>query len=150
MLRSDSGEAQDRLRADPTLVPQFVEENLRLESPTQGLYRHTLEDVVVGDTLIPKGSTVHLRFAAANRDNRMFASPATLDLDRSNSARHMAFGVGEHHCPGAGLSRFEQTVAFETLLRRTSRLSLLDSNEYRHQAGFVLRALEQLHVGFSR
>ena len=147
MLREPG--VQERLRLDPELIPQFVEENLRLESPTQGLYRHALVDVPIGETTIPKGSTVHLRFGAANRDERMFAEPTALDLDRGNSARHVAFGQGEHHCPGAGLSRVEQRIAFETLLRRTSDLRLLPANDFHHQPGFVLRALENLHVGFS-
>jgi cytochrome P450 len=147
LLQNDG--MQDRLRNEPVKIPQFVEEVLRLESPTQGLYRHTLTDVVIGGVEIPKGSTVHMRFGAANRDQRMFTSPAALDLDRSNSGRHVAFGVGEHHCPGAGLSRFEQVVAFEALLQRVSHFSLHKENDFKHKPGFVLRALEALHLEFS-
>ena len=145
MLRDEG--LEDRLRRDPALIPQFVEEVLRLESPTQGLYRHALVDVEVGGVTIPKGSTVHLRFAAANRDGSVFGHPSALDLERTNSARHVAFGQGEHHCPGAGLSRFEQVLAFETLLRRVAHFTLLPRNDFRHHPGFVLRALESLHVG---
>ncbi len=147
MLREP--QIQDRLRADPLLIPNFVEEVLRLESPTQGLYRHNLSDVERHGVTIPAGSTVHLRFAAGNRDGRMFAEPSTLDVNRTNSARHLAFGQGEHHCPGAGLSRLEQTIAFEVLLDRLGEFRLLPQNDFAHKPGFVLRALEQLHVGFT-
>jgi cytochrome P450 len=147
MLREP--QIQDRLRADHSLIPNFVEEVLRLESPTQGLYRHNREDVQLHGVTIPAGSTVHLRFAAANRDERMFPGPARLDLDRSNAARHVAFGVGEHHCPGAGLSRLEQTIAFEVLLARIDEFRLLPHNTFTHKPGFVLRALDELHVGFT-
>ena len=140
-------EVHARLRGDRSKIAQFVEEVLRLESPTQGLYRHNLVDVDLHGVNIPAGSTVHIRFAAANRDHRLFAEPARLDLDRSNSARHVAFGQGEHHCPGAGLSRLEQTIAFEVLLDRVEDWWLLSTNDYRHKPGFVLRALEALHVG---
>lgn len=138
---------QARLRDDPSKIGQFVEEVLRLESPTQGLYRHNLVDVELHGVTLPAGSTIHLRFAAANRDNRLFPEAPQLDLARANSARHVAFGVGEHHCPGAGLSRLEQTIAFEVLLDRTEDLRLLPRNDYRHKPGFVLRALEELHIG---
>jgi cytochrome P450 len=138
---------QQTLRAEPSRIPQFVEEVLRLESPTQGLFRHSLADVEMHGITIPAGSTFHMRFAAANRDARLFPDPTRLDLSRPNSARHVAFGQGEHHCPGAGLSRLEQVLAFETLLRRTDHLWLLDTNDYRHKPGLVLRALEALHIG---
>ena len=147
MLREP--EIQNRLRADHSLIGNFVDEVLRLESPTQGLYRHNLQDVEMHGLTIPAGSTVHLRFAAANRDARMFPLPEHLDVDRANSARHVAFGQGEHHCPGAGLSRLEQTIAFEVLLDRTDEFHLLPQNTFSHKPGFVLRALDELHVGFS-
>jgi len=137
-----------RVRADRSLVPQLVEEVLRLESPTQGLYRHALVDTEIAGVPIPKGSTVHLRFGAANRDPRQFPDPAVLDLDRPNAARHVAFGQGEHHCPGAGLSRLEQVIAIEALLDRLDEWWLVEGrNDFRHKPGLVLRALEELHVG---
>jgi cytochrome P450 len=91
-----------------------------------------------------------LRYAAANRDERTFPDPSVLNLDRRNSNRHVAFGQGEHHCPGAGLSRLEQQIAFDILLTRLDDLRLLDTNDYRHRPGFVLRALNELRVGFSK
>jgi cytochrome P450 len=140
----------ERLRSDRSKVPAFVEEVLRLDSPTQGLYRHTTEDVELHGVTIPAGSTVHIRFGAANRDHRMFPDPEVLDLDRRNSARHVAFGQGEHHCPGAGLSRLEQHVAWNRLLDRVDDWSLLDGTELTTMPGFVLWALESLPVGFTR
>jgi cytochrome P450 len=144
MLQDPSVEA--RLRRDPTLVGEFVEENLRLESPTQGLFRVVAADVEVSGVVIPAGATVHLRYAAANRDPAMFGCPADLDLDRPNKRRHMAFAVGEHHCPGADLSRMEQTAAFTEILRRFPSLRLSADNTYHRQSSFVLRALEALHI----
>ncbi len=141
-------EVEARLRADPTLIPEFVEEVLRLESPTQGLFRVVAEDIVIDGTPVPAGSTVHLRYAAANRDPEMFACPEQLDLDRPNKRRHVAFAVGEHLCPGAELSRTEQVIAHELLLARVGGLRLSDENDFRHQPGFVLRALERLQITF--
>ncbi len=138
----------ERLRDDRSKVPTFVEEVLRLDSPTQGLYRHTLADVERHGVVIPAGSTVHIRFGAANRDPRMFPDPAVLDLDRPNAARHVAFGQGEHHCPGAGLSRLEQHVAWNRLLDRVDEWWLVGDAQLTTMPGFVLWALDALPVGF--
>lgn len=135
------------LRENPEKIKTAVEENLRLESPTQGLYRTAVKDTEIGGVPIPKGSTIHMRFAAANRDERVFPQPACLDLERRNAGKHLAFSIGEHHCPGSALSRLEQVVAFEQILRRFPNLRLIDEkNDYRHHPGFVLRALRELHL----
>jgi len=137
------------LLADPSKIKTAVEENLRLESPTQGLYRTAVKDTEIGGVAVPKGSTIHIRFAAGNRDPRMFACPERLDLERRNAGKHLAFSVGEHHCPGSALSRLEQVVAFEEILKRCPNLRLFDErNDYRHHPGFVLRALRELHLAF--
>ncbi len=146
MLLLQNPELQLRLRRDPSLMAEFVEENLRLESPTQGLFRLAANDIEISGTTVPAGATVHLRYAAANRDGAVFRCPAELDLDRPNKRRHMAFAVGEHHCPGAELSRMEQTLAFNEILRRFPSLRLSATNDYQRQPSFVLRALKALHV----
>ena len=140
-----------RLREAPSLIPAFVEESLRLESPTQGLWRMVAEDVELGGVPIAKGSVLHLRYGSANRDAAMFPDPERLDLDRRTSRRHLAFSAGEHRCPGADLSRVEQHVAFEVLLARLDDLRLTPgANDFTHLPGFVLRALRELHVSFGR
>ncbi|CAN5398956.1 cytochrome P450 [soil metagenome] len=136
----------ERLVDEPSLVPQFVEEVMRIESPTQGLYRRVAADTEIAGTPIPAGATVHIRYAAANRDERMFPDPDRVDLDRANTRRHMAFSLGEHHCPGEGLSRLEQRMAITALLERLPDLRLAPGNDFTHQPGFVLRALKHLHL----
>lgn len=151
MLREDGREAKlyERLRDEPELIPNFVEEVLRLESPTQGLWRAVAEDTEMEGVVIPAGSTVHLRYAAGNRDERRFECPHQLRLDRENSRRHLAFTLGEHQCPGADLSRLEQTVAIEHALRRLPGLSLAAGrNDFTHVPMFTMRALRQLHLVF--
>jgi cytochrome P450 len=146
MLLLQDTELQLRLRRDPSLMAEFVEENLRLESPTQGLFRLVANDIEISGTTVPAGATVHLRYGAANRDAAVFGCPAELDLDRPNKRRHMAFAVGEHHCPGAELSRMEQMLAFNEILRRFPALRLSAANDYQRQPSFVLRALKSLQV----
>ena len=147
MLREP--EIHARLRADPKKIRTFVEENLRLESPTQGLYRTVTRDTEIRGGLLPKGATGHLRFAAANRDEAVFKHPDRLDLDRPNAIRQMAFSQAEHHCPGAGLSRLEQNIAFAALIERLPNLRLTPgANSFEHVPGFVLRALKSLRLSF--
>ena len=139
----------EALRDDRSLVGGFVEEVLRLESPTQGLYRTATRDTEIRGVAIPKGATLHLRFAAANRDPDVFADPDTVKLDRPNAMRHMAFSQAEHHCPGAGLSRLELRIAFDTLIERLPNLRMTpEKNSFNHMPGFVLRALESLYLSF--
>jgi len=138
----------ERVLDDPDrLIEPFVEEVLRLESPTQGLYRTVARDAEIGGVAIPAGSVVHIRYAAANRDERMFAHADEVDLDRPNGKRHMAFSLGEHHCPGSGLARMELRMAIRALVERLPGLRLAPGrNDFRHHPGFVLRALRELHL----
>jgi cytochrome P450 len=106
------------LREDPSEIPSFVEESLRLESPIQGLYRTALEDVEVGGVTIPAGSRVFVLYGAANRDPRMWDDPDDLDVGRELAQRHLAFGRGIHTCLGAPLAREEGRIAVEQLLDR--------------------------------
>lgn len=138
----------ERVRDDRSLVTPFVEEALRLESPTQGLYRRVARDIELAGVTLPEGATVHIRYAAANRDEEMFPEPDRVDLERPNMRRHMAFSLGEHHCPGEGLSRLEQRMALNTVLDRLPDLRLAAENDFTHAPGFVLRALERLQISW--
>jgi cytochrome P450 len=144
-------DVERRLRERPELVPTFVDEVLRLESPTQGLWRGVARDVEIGGVLIPKGATVHIRYGAANRDPRMFPDPDSVALERANAGRHLAFGAGEHRCPGEGLSKLEQRIAVELFLEWMSNLRFTPGrNDFEHHRGFWLRALKSLHVSFDK
>ena len=80
----------------------------------------------------------------------MFENPDEVNLERHNLKRHMAFSLGEHHCPGSGLSRTEQRIALNVVLDRLSDLSLDENkNDYSHMPGLVLRSLNELHLKFS-
>jgi cytochrome P450 len=108
-------EVHDRVRAHPALIPAFIDEVLRLESPVQALLRLATADVKVGDGSIAAGSLVVALLGAANRDPRVFADPDRLDLDRPRS-RLLSFGYGAHFCVGAALGRAEAQMALEALL----------------------------------
>jgi len=81
----------------------------------------------------------------------MFPNPDVLELNRKNAGRHLAFSLGEHHCPGASLSRFEQNCAWEILLQRLRNVRPVpEKNTYDHVQGMWLRALKEIHMAFDK
>jgi cytochrome P450 family 144 len=123
-LLAEHQDVQSTLREHPDLIPAFVEESLRLESPFRFLFRSTAKDTQLADVSIPAGSTVLLFWGAANRDPAAFQQPDEIDLYRRVPRRHVAFGRGIHHCVGAPLARIEGRVVLECLLERTSSIEL--------------------------
>jgi len=113
---------QDRLRADPSLIPDAVEELLRLYSPYRGFARTPNKDVEIGGCLIRSGEPVAMVFTSANRDEAVFPDPDAFRLGRPG--RPIAFGLGPHHCPGANWARMELRVALEELLGATTSFEL--------------------------
>ena len=106
------------LTTDPDLIPDAVEEFLRLTSPVQGLARTTTADVDLHDTTIPAGRKVLLLYASANRDERQYG-PDAADLDVTRRPRNiLTFSHGAHHCLGAAAARMQSRVALTELLRR--------------------------------
>ena len=102
---------------DPSLVPNAIEEILRLESPSPVQARYVQRDVEVHGAVVPEGSVMLLLNAAANRDERHWTDPDRFDVHRDEGG-HLAFGFGLHFCLGAALARLEGRVALEEVLRR--------------------------------
>jgi cytochrome P450 len=140
----------DELKADRDKVRAFIEEGMRLRSPTQGLStRITSQDEVFQGVKVPKGSYLHLRWAAANLDPEEWECPKDLLLDRKAGTRHLVFSQGPRVCPGASLSRVEQMVAWNALLDRVERFSYGENNTFMHQPGIMLGTLE-LNLEFEK
>ncbi|MEZ5598240.1 MAG: cytochrome P450 [Pseudomonadales bacterium] len=139
------------LQAGPDKIRNWVEEVLRIESPTQGLYRHVSEDTEVNGFALKKGDMLAIRYGAGNRDPERFPEPQQPDLDRKNAGRHLAFGLGEHVCPGATLSRYEQWLAWEILLQRVHNMRPVpEKDDFTHIPGIWLRALKTIHMRFDK
>jgi cytochrome P450 len=121
-----------RLVAAPDRYPALVEEIVRYEAPVQGLARWTTREASLHGVTIPEGVWVWLAFAAANRDDRVFANPDELDVDRPKG-RHLGFGEGIHHCIGAPLARLEGRLAAEELFRRFPGYAITGPGRRLHQ-----------------
>jgi cytochrome P450 len=105
------------LAADPSLIPNAIEELLRYEAPSPVQARYVTTDVEHHGRTVPAGSVVLLLTASANRDERKFPDADRLDIHR-NIDRHLTFGYGVHFCLGASLARLEGRIALDEVLKR--------------------------------
>ena len=149
-------DVQDRLRQRRDLIPNFIEEVLRFESPVKGDFRVSRVPTTVGGIEIPAGATVMVLNGAGNRDPRHFEHPGEFQLTRSNARENLAFGRGIHSCPGGPLARAETRVSIERLLDRMSDIRIneekhgpADARRYRYAPTYILRGLQKLHLEFT-
>jgi cytochrome P450 len=141
-------EQLDAVRADRALVPPAIEEALRLETPLLNITRLATRDTEISGTPIPKGSTVMLMLAAANRDETRFAEPDRYDIFRENPKPHISFGQGPHACIGTHLARMEMRVSLNLLLDRLPNLRLDPDGDDPHIRGQIFRSPTSLPVLF--
>ncbi len=143
-------EQADKVRANPKLIGNLVEETLRTESPTAGMWRVATRDTELGGMAIAKGTMMMLRYAAANRDPAKFPDPDSFDVERSNARAHLAFGRGIHMCVGNMLSRKEMAVAYELLLGRMGDIRIKDGAALTVAPNMLLRGLTAVPITFTK
>lgn len=136
-----------QLRGEPDLMPRALEELLRYESPFQMTFRVAFTHCTLHGKTIEPGQSIGMVLAAANRDPIHFPNPDRLEFTRL-PARHLAFGLGRHSCIGAPLARAEGQIAITTLLRRFSKLELLQDVP-QWNGNLVFRGLTTLPIAFS-
>ncbi|MFZ5663666.1 MAG: cytochrome P450 [Pseudomonadota bacterium] len=137
-----------KAQADPKIIPNMVEEMLRLASASSGIWRVMKADAELGGVTLPAGAMVMMRYAAANRDPERYEEPDRFLADRANARTHLAFGRGIHMCVGNMLSRKEMTVAFEELLPRISGITLTDEAAIAYTPNMMLRGPVTVPVRF--
>jgi cytochrome P450 len=151
----DDLELQERIRGDREVIPNFIEECLRIESPVKCDFRLALRDTKIGDVEVPVGTAVALLNGAANRDPIRFPDPARFDPYRENAREHMAFGRGVHSCPGGPLARAEAQISINRVLDRMANIRISEEHHgpagnrrYHYEPTYVLRGLTALHLEF--
>lgn len=153
----ENPELQQWVREDRSLIPEFVEEVLRLDGPTKAHFRLAKRHAKVGDLDVTPGTTVMLLQSAMRRDPRKFDSPNEFRLDRNSGQTQLAFGKGIHTCLGAPLARSEANLGVQRILDRLADIRI-DENKhgpegarrYNYEANYTQRALCDLHVEFTR
>lgn len=136
----------EKLKADPGLMPNAVDELLRYDSSVQMTIRYALDDIEMSGVSIGKGHPVMVLLGAANRDPKIYPDPERLDLTRTG-LRTPSFGGGLHYCLGAQLARLECAIALETLLRRLPSLTL-DLEKLQWRKTLTVRGLRHLWAGW--
>lgn len=144
---------QQQLRRDPSLIPQLLEEVLRLEGSTKMTARLARKDTQIGDLKVPAGTKVMLALSAANRDPRRWDNPEALILDRPKIREHLAFGRGAHVCAGAPLARVEVRIILEKFLEHTTDIDLVEDKHgprgnrtLEYDPSFIIRGLTEMHL----
>ena len=124
-----------RLRKDPSLLPQAIEEMLRWVTPVMQFRRTATSATRIGDRDIRKGDKVVMYYGAANRDPEVFENPEVFDITRKPNP-HLAFGLGSHFCMGSHIARLEMRVTLEEFLRRFPKIDLAAAPE-RLESNFI-------------
>ena len=154
-LVCDEPGLQQRLRETRALIPRFIEETLRIESPIKGTFRLARKTTTLGGTEIPAGSTIMLLHGATGHDPRQLECPHQLNIDRPNVRQHISFGAGIHTCPGAPLARAEGRVVIERLFDRTKDIRISEAEHgpagarrFDFLPTYMIRGLSKLYLEF--
>ena len=131
----------DTLRAEPSLLPNAINEVLRHESPLRAFTRKLLQPTEIAGIDIPAGSRVLVLYASANRDEQEWTDPDVFDI-RRNATRHLGFGHGTHACAGQGLARLEMQAMLAALMQQVSRIEL--AGEPTWALNNIIRCYERL------
>src|SRR5262245_20158027 len=146
---ADHPDARRRLREEPPLLPDAVEEILRWDSPAQGFQRTLTRAVSLPGGRLEAGDRVLLLPGSANRDEREFPDPDAFRIER-RPRRHLALGQGIHYCLGASLARLETRVALHELLARAGDYGVeREGAERAHSSRFMLRGFSRLPIRFA-
>ncbi len=155
LILAEDPELQERLRAEPDRIKDFLEEVMRFEAPVKVSYRLALEDAKVGEVDVPAGTILTVALSGANADPRKFDRPDVFDIDREQVRDHMGFSRGVHGCLGAPLGRMEARIAIERLLARTRNIRIderhhgpPDARDFPTKQTYTFRSLADLFITF--
>lgn len=141
--------AQQRVQADPALLDGAIEEMMRWDPPTQAVLRIAAADTSLGRGRIREGEAMLVMLAGANRDPGQFTDPDRFDVARTPN-RHLAFGLGIHHCLGAPLARLQGVTAFRLLLERFESLALATTDPLPRSDDWMMRSARRIPLDTSR
>jgi cytochrome P450 len=142
----ENREQWEALCADPSLIPNAIEESLRYVGSVLAWRRRTKKDVTLSGVTIPAGAKLLLMFGAANRQDSVFSCPDKFDIRRKEAPRHVTFGFGAHTCMGAPLARTEMRVVLEELTRRLPHIKLVPDQKWVYPRTTSHRGLEHVLV----
>ncbi|MGB0383407.1 MAG: cytochrome P450 [Ardenticatenaceae bacterium] len=131
---------------NPKLIPNAVEEILRIDTSIFVWRRITTRDTQIGGVDIPAESRIMMMLGSGNHDEAMFPNPSTFDPERKNAKKHLGLGHGAHFCMGAPLARLEMRIILEELTRSLPHLHLVKEQEYEYLPTLLFRGVQHLQV----
>jgi len=131
----------EKLKADPSLIPNMVSEIIRFQTPLGHMRRTALEDIELGGKQIKKGDKVIMWYVSGNRDETIIEDPDRFWIDRPNARRHLSFGFGVHRCMGNRVGEMQLRILWEEILKRFDKIELVGAPE---------RVLSNFVMGFSK
>jgi cytochrome P450 len=141
-------EQNEKLRANPKLIPSMVSETIRWQTPLTHMARRTTRDVEIGGQVIPKGDRVVLWYVSGNRDADKIENADSWLIDRKNPRQHLSFGFGIHRCLGNKLAELQLLIIWEEILKRFPEIKVVGEPE-RHYSHFI-KGYEKLTVVIPR
>jgi len=134
----------DRVKSDPSLIPNMVSEMIRWQTPVIHMRRTAMEDVELGGKLIKEGEKVVMWYLSGNRDDAVFDRPNDFIIDRPNAREHVAFGFGVHRCMGNRLAELQLQILWEEILKRFKHVEVVGPVE--RSANNFIRGIKTLPV----
>jgi cytochrome P450 len=152
-LIAENPSVDQLLRNDRELLPNFIDEVLRMESPVKSTFRMARKSTTLAGVHIPAGTTVMVPLGAANRDPRRYECPHEFQPERANAQTHLSFGRGVHACPGGPLSRTEVRISLGRLLDRIAEFRISEAHHgpannrtFEFEPTYILRGHTALHL----
>ncbi len=143
LLLAQNPDQWRKLKAKRALVPNAINEALRIETPIRCFSRYVAEDAMIDGIAVSSGSRVATFFASANRDERFWDSPEKFSVERSNANQHIAFGAGNHQCIGNNLARLEMMAVVDALI---DRVDYFEVGQPVYASNNLLRTLKSLPI----
>ena len=142
-------DVQGRIAADLSLIPAFIDEAMRLESPNRGFWRRATRDTKLGEVAIPAASWLLVRLTAGNHDPSVYDDPYVFNPDRQGAKPHLEFGTGAHLCVGRPLARMIITEVFSQLVSRADNFRFADGdNNFAMDRSLLFSAYQDLVIHF--
>jgi cytochrome P450 len=134
----------DKLRADPSLIPNMVSEIIRWQTPLAHMRRNATQDIELGGKLIRKGEKVIMWYVSGNRDEEVIENADAFIIDRPRARQHLSFGFGIHRCVGNRLAEMQLRIVWEEILKRFPKVEVV--GEPRRVASSFVKGYEALSV----
>jgi cytochrome P450 len=142
----ENREQWEKLVADPSLIPNAVEECLRYDTPVITWRRRAKQDIEIQGILIPENATIMMMFFSANWDPARFENPEVFDVVRKEARNHLTFGKGVHFCSGAPLARLEMKIVLENLVAKVPNMNIVPGQKFEFTPNIAMRGPNSLLV----